>query len=142
MTYLITLDVGTSSTRAFIYDTGGNVHFTSTYTYTSIYTPPSQVEQDPADWRKAAIFTLKEAARYAQSKGLAITAIAVTSQRASVIPVDARVTPCIMPSCGRINVLPNCVRSLRKKSVPPKSTKEPVCGPIPIFPCRKCSGSK
>ncbi len=93
MTYLITLDVGTSSTRAFIYDTGGNVHFTSTYTYTSIYTPPSQVEQDPADWRKAAIFTLKEAARYAQSKGLAITAIAVTSQRASVIPVDARGNP-------------------------------------------------
>ena len=59
MTYLITLDVGTSSTRAFIYDTGGNVHFTSTYTYTSIYTPPNQIKQNPTNLRKTTIFTLK-----------------------------------------------------------------------------------
>ena len=88
MDYIITLDVGTSSMRAIIYDTCGGSHFTSSFEYHAIFTPPSLVEQNPDDWREAMTFTMREAAQYAQNKGLKITAIAVTSQRASVIPVD------------------------------------------------------
>ncbi|SCP99431.1 FGGY-family carbohydrate kinase [Anaerobium acetethylicum] len=88
MEYIITIDVGTMSMRAIIYDTSGNSLFTSSFEYHSIFTPPSLVEQNPHDWRDALNFTLKEAAQYVQSKGIKISAISVTSQRASVIPVD------------------------------------------------------
>ncbi|MGI6527468.1 MAG: FGGY family carbohydrate kinase [Caldicoprobacterales bacterium] len=93
MEYIITIDVGTMSMRSIVYDIKGTSMFTSSYEYHAIYLPESHVEQDPDDWKKALDFTLAEAAEYVRSKGINISAIAVTSQRASVIPVDKEGTP-------------------------------------------------
>jgi len=93
MEYIITIDVGTMSMRAIVYDIEGSSLFTSSYEYHAIFLPESQVEQDPYDWKKALEFTLGETAKFVQSKGIKISAISVTSQRASVIPVDNEGTP-------------------------------------------------
>lgn len=93
MEYIITVDIGTMSMRAIVYDIKGTSMFTSSYEYHAIYLPESHVEQDPDDWRKALEFTLSEVAEYIKSNGISISAISVTSQRASVIPVDKEGTP-------------------------------------------------
>ncbi|WP_410511776.1 FGGY-family carbohydrate kinase [Paenibacillus sp. BR2-3] len=88
MEHIITLDIGTMSMRAIIYDVKGRMLYTSTYEYHAIFTPPSLVEQDPFDWGNGLAFTLKEAAQYVRDNNISVAAISVTSQRASVIPVD------------------------------------------------------
>ncbi len=88
MRYMIALDIGTMSTRAFIYDEEGNEVFVAAYDYHAIFKPPGLVEQNPADWRNGTITTLTDAAAYARQQGIEIEAIVVTSQRASIIPVD------------------------------------------------------
>lgn len=88
MEYLIGLDVGTMSMRSIIYDSNGKAIFQSAYEYHSIFTPPGMVEQNTKDWLNAVHSTLKETGEYVKERGIEISAIAVTSQRASVIPVD------------------------------------------------------
>ena len=88
MPYVITLDVGTSSMRAIVYDDDGQCHFTAQREYHTDFIYPSMVEQDPADWRQAAQETLTEAAVYLKKNNLTPEAIAITSQRASLIPVS------------------------------------------------------
>ncbi len=93
MEYIITIDVGTMSMRAIIYDIKGTSLFTSSFEYHAIFLPEGLVEQNPNDWKEALHYTLKEAAKYVKEKGITISAIAVTSQRASVIPVDLEGNP-------------------------------------------------
>ncbi len=93
MKYIITIDIGTMSMRAIVYDTTGKSYFSSCYEYSAIFTPPSLVEQDPEDWRKALLHTMTEAGNYVKTEGIEIAAISVTSQRASVIPVDQEGVP-------------------------------------------------
>lgn len=88
MEYIITIDVGTMSMRSIIYDVNGASMFTSTYEYHAIFLPEGLVEQEPNDWKEALKFILMETGNYVKSKGIKISAISVTSQRASVIPVD------------------------------------------------------
>jgi xylulokinase/glycerol kinase len=87
--HVIALDVGTMSIRAIIYATDGRALFESSYEYEAKFTPPGLVEQDPADWRLGLLNVLAEAGAYAREHTLAIACLAITSQRASVIPVDA-----------------------------------------------------
>ena len=63
MEYIITIDVGTMSMRAIIYDIKGNSLFTSSYEYHAIYMPQSLVEQNPDDWKEALHYTLKRSSR-------------------------------------------------------------------------------
>ncbi|MGX7092572.1 FGGY-family carbohydrate kinase [Hutsoniella sourekii] len=88
MKHIIAVDVGTMSMRAGIYDEKGDNLSSSTYEYSSIYLPEGHVEQDPNDWKKALEFVLSEVGIYAHNNNIDIDAISVTSQRASVIPID------------------------------------------------------
>lgn len=93
MNYIITVDVGTSSLRSIIYDFKGLPVYVSSNEYQSIFTSPNLVEQDPITWQNALISTLQDVSQYAKQNKIGISAIAVTSQRASVIPVDAEGIP-------------------------------------------------
>lgn len=94
MNYILAVDVGTSSLRAIIYDINGRAIFTSKQEYSPEFNRlPSYVEQDPATWKKALISTLKEISIYLNQSQKDISAIAVTSQRASVIPVSNECKP-------------------------------------------------
>ncbi|MGE4282113.1 MAG: FGGY-family carbohydrate kinase [Clostridia bacterium] len=89
MEYIITIDVGTSNLRSILYDLNGNSVFSSSTEYHSIFTTPNLVEQEPSTWQNALIVTLKNCCQYIVKNDISVLAIAVTSQRASVIPVDA-----------------------------------------------------
>jgi len=89
MSNILTIDVGTMSIRAIVYSTNGQILAESSYEYQANFRPPGLVEQNPSDWRVGLLTVLSGAGAYATEHKLDLAAIAVTSQRASVIPVDS-----------------------------------------------------
>jgi len=81
------VDVGTQSLRTIIYNKKGESLFTAQEEYSPIFNG-IEVEQDPRDWKNSLISTLKQAADFANDNGIEIETITVTSQRASIIPVN------------------------------------------------------
>lgn len=88
MVYIITLDIGTSGMLASLYDSAGNALHTSEREYATEFIYPGMVEQDPATWTEACYATLKDIGDYVKQCQISVEAIAVTSQRASLIAVD------------------------------------------------------
>ena len=93
MTHILTVDVGTMSIRAILYAIDGTLVHETAYEYSARYQPPGLVEQDPADWRDGLFTVLTGASAYVAEHALTVAAITVTSQRASVIPVDSSGLP-------------------------------------------------
>lgn len=93
MNYIITLDVGTSSMRALLYGVDGSCKASFGYEYHSVFPQASYVEQDPSSWLQAAMSTLTSIATYMNENNIHADAIAVTSQRSSLIPMDAEGSP-------------------------------------------------
>lgn len=85
----IALDIGTSSTRAVVFTEEGEALFVAGHEYHSFYPRPMYVEQEPATWIDAADRVLGEAGAFLRQKGMRPEGIAVTSQRTSLIPLDA-----------------------------------------------------
>lgn len=93
MEYIIIIDVGTSSLRSIVYNLKGKIIHEEAKEYHTVITNGNNVEQDPETWHDALVFALMNTARYVEGNKLNIRAIAVTSQRASVIPVDIKGQP-------------------------------------------------
>ncbi|EAX48890.1 carbohydrate kinase, FGGY [Thermosinus carboxydivorans Nor1] len=93
MEYILIIDVGTSSLKAMLYNSTGNMLYRASKEYHSEYGSNNYVEQNPLTWKEALLFTLKQSGQYIIEKNIRLEAIAVTSQRASVIPVDANGLP-------------------------------------------------
>ncbi len=93
MKHIIAVDVGTQSLRAVVFDAKGSILFSAAHDYAPAFYPGNRAEQDPADWEAALRGTLFRAGAYLSQRGLKAECIAVTSQRASVIPVDERGAP-------------------------------------------------
>ena len=89
MDHILIIDVGTSSLKAMLYDQAGRLLHRASQEYHSQFFGNHYVEQDPLTWKGALLSTLKESGKFMQTGGLGLAAIAVTSQRASVIPVGA-----------------------------------------------------
>lgn len=88
MKYIITVDVGTMSLKTSIYDTKGLSIFESVKEYSALFLPEGLVEQNPQDWYDALNETMVPTGEFIRKNQLEIEAISVTSQRASVIPVN------------------------------------------------------
>ena len=89
MENILVVDVGTSSLKAMLYTrTGHLLHSASRPCDSEFGRKPNYVKQDSQTWKSALLHTLQDVGVHVGSKGLKIEAIAVTSQRASVIPVD------------------------------------------------------
>lgn len=93
MEHILVIDVGTSSLKAMLYTSDGALLFRASQEYESVFGHNNQVEQDPQTWRAALVHSLGKAADYARGKQLPIDGLVVTSQRASVIPVDVNGDP-------------------------------------------------
>jgi len=89
MVYIIALDVGTSSMRALLYNEKGLLVHSVGFEYHTEFPKPSYVEQNPETWADAAHITLSGIADYIRQHGISVSAISVTSQRASLIPMSA-----------------------------------------------------
>ena len=80
---ILVLDVGTSSMRGTLLDECARTRFAAQVRYHPDFLENGWAEQDPADWESAMIRLCREAAEQEQ-----VDAVAITSQRSSVIPVD------------------------------------------------------
>lgn len=87
MNFLI-LDVGTSSMRGILFRGTGEMMNTVQKTYQVITLDHGWVEQNPLDFKNHMTAIVKESAAWAGEHGETIDAVAITSQRSSVIPVD------------------------------------------------------
>ena len=85
--YYIIVDAGTQSLRSIIFDSKGKEVFSSQKAYTALYND-LEVEQDPRTWKQSLTETLTEVGAFVKEHGLKIESISVTSQRASIIPVN------------------------------------------------------
>ena len=124
MENILVVDVGTSSLKAMLYTrTGHLLHSASRPCDSEFGRKPNYVEQDSQTWKSALLHTLQDVGVHVGSKGLKIEAIAVTSQRASVIPVDRDGMP-----------LHKALMWQDKRSIPQCEALSPSC------PCRRCTG--
>jgi xylulokinase/glycerol kinase len=87
MKKIVVVDVGTQSLRAIVYNTMGEQLFVSQLQYSPMFNG-IEVEQDPRTFKDSLYGTLKEVASFAKQNQIEIGQIAVTSQRASIIPID------------------------------------------------------
>ncbi|ASQ45703.1 glycerol kinase GlpK [Legionella clemsonensis] len=96
MNYLLAIDQGTSSTRAMIYTTSGQLIATSQYTLTQFYPNPGWVEHDPEEiWAK----TLKAMQDVVvQVKGEKILACGITNQRETTVIWNKKTGHCLAPA--------------------------------------------
>ena len=93
MKAIITVDIGTSSSRATLYDACGHaVHMTQRENL-PVFFDDGRVEQDPLQWQQVLLETLKSCAEAANAASMEPVCIAVTASRSSVIPVDRQGTP-------------------------------------------------
>lgn len=85
--YYIIVDVGTQSLRSILFNAKGQEVYSSQRGYSAIY-KDLEVEQDPRTWKTTLFETLKDVGDYIAENNITVTSISVTSQRASIIPVN------------------------------------------------------
>ncbi|MFC1538981.1 FGGY-family carbohydrate kinase [Candidatus Latescibacterota bacterium] len=91
--YIVSIDIGTTGCRTIIFSSDGDIVSQAYEEYTSVFLSPTWIDHDPATWLRATEQTLKKALHTFSGDRGKIAAIAVVSQRSTVIPVDERGTP-------------------------------------------------
>jgi sugar (pentulose or hexulose) kinase len=93
MNGIITVDIGTTSMRAILYDTNGrSLHIDQRENIPQFFND-GRVEQDPMAWQTIIGAVLGSCAQAAAANGITPLGVALTAQRSSVIPVDRDGTP-------------------------------------------------
>ncbi len=93
MESFITIDIGTTNFKSMLYKADGTLLFTSVRSYQPVFRSNQQVRQHPDTWKNALYETLAETALYLKENKILPLSVVVSSQRASVIPVDRQGEP-------------------------------------------------
>ncbi len=96
---LLTLDLGTSSCKASLWDAAGALLASADETYPTHHPQPDWAEQHAEDWWRAACAAARRCLALHAGGGRGIAAIGLSSQREGVVPVarDGRpLGPCII----------------------------------------------
>lgn len=88
MMNILVIDVGTSSSRGILYDAAGRQLFVHQVEYLVNFPGESLVEQDASDFDEALVAICSKAVAWCEAKNARCDALALTSQRSSIIPVD------------------------------------------------------
>ena len=83
--YILSLDQGTSSSRAILFDKSGNIKGVSQKEFTQYYPNPGWVEQDPIEIWESQLFVAKAVLSENGVKPEQIHAIGITNQRETTI---------------------------------------------------------
>jgi len=118
---VLVLDVGTTGTRAMIFDYEFRVVASAYREYQNIYPGPLLVEQDPEVWFQAAAESAKECMEKLHARSTP-AAVIVASQRATTIPVD---------EAGR--VLRNAILWQDSRSIPQCERIKEIVGDTEIY---------
>jgi glycerol kinase len=86
--FVLALDQGTSSSRAILFDRGGNAVATAQQEFRQIYPQPGCVEHDPNEIWESQLATAKEALASAGVIAANVSAIGITNQRETTVIWD------------------------------------------------------
>jgi xylulokinase len=90
MSYLLGIDIGTSGAKTLLIDETGRVRASSAAEY-PLYTPqPGWAEQDPADWRRATVETIRNVLAATGISGGEVAGIGLSGQMHGAVFLDAR----------------------------------------------------
>lgn len=101
-TYLLGIDLGTSSVKVIVVDLDGQIHGSGAASYPTRHPEPLHAEQDPVEWWTATVTATRSALSDAGTAN--ITAIGVTGQMHGTVVLDvdgAHLVPAIIWSDGR-----------------------------------------
>ena len=90
---ILAIDVGTTGTRAMLFDLQGHPHGMVYQEYRSNFLTPSVIDHDPQTWVDAVANVVPAVLRNTGTPADTVVALAVTSQRATILPVDAQGRP-------------------------------------------------
>ncbi|GAG87187.1 unnamed protein product [marine sediment metagenome] len=90
---IMSIDVGTTGCRTIIFDENGKSINQSYQEYKSIYLSSRWIDHDPKTWLQATQETVKKVIKEIGDDKTYLSAIAVTSQRATFIPVNKNGKP-------------------------------------------------
>ena len=88
MAHYAIIDIGTTSIKSFIVNDNGKILGKSIKEYKSLSPTPTQHEQDPEKWWSLAGETMREALKMGKVDEKEIAALALITQRATLIPID------------------------------------------------------
>ncbi|MCL6517463.1 FGGY-family carbohydrate kinase [Alicyclobacillus sp.] len=86
--WVLVLDIGTTGARAMLFDADGRVGGFAYEEYQSVFRAPNVIDHDPATWLGAVSRIVPAALQAGRAGAGDVAAISVTSQRATVLPVD------------------------------------------------------
>ena len=81
MRYLLAFDQGTTSSRAILFDSDGNIHRAAQQEYPQIYPQPGWVEHDPMAIWQSQLAVAQQVLREANLNARDVAAIGITNQR-------------------------------------------------------------
>lgn len=90
---LVSVDIGSTSMRAVLFDADGRVLHVAQLSTPPEYGPGGRVEQDARVWARGLGTLLRECGAACAAQDIAPQCIAVTAQRSSVLAVDAQGEP-------------------------------------------------
>lgn len=90
MSYFLGIDVGTSGTKTLVMDAGGKILAEATQNYPLHSPRPLWTEQDPEDWWKATVATVRAVVKKAKLKGAAVKAIGLSGQMHGSVFLDKK----------------------------------------------------
>lgn len=110
--YILSIDQGTTSSRAVLFDTFGGVAGMGQKEFQQIYPQPGYVEHDAAEILQTTLFAMRQAVTQAGVTASDIAAVSITNQRETTVAWDA-VTG--IPICNAIvwqcrRTAPECER--------------------------------
>ena len=83
--YVLALDQGTTSSRAILFDSYGNIKRVSQREFTQIFPKPGWVEHDPMEIWRTQLETAQNTLQYMDAKPHEIAAIGITNQRETTV---------------------------------------------------------
>lgn len=117
--YILSIDQGTTNTKAMLVDINGSVKSIASYPVPFIYPKPGWVEQNPSDIWDSVLKAIGDCLK--QIENPEIAAIAITNQRESILLWERKtgmpVGPCITWGCSRTKEYLNKLSSQGLSSV-------------------------
>ena len=86
--HILSIDQGTTSSRAILFDSSGRSVFSSQLEFTQLFPKDGWVEHDPEEIWSTTLSTVQDALGYAREKAIEIAAIGITNQRETTVVWD------------------------------------------------------
>ena len=86
--HILSIDQGTTSSRAILFDRSGRSVFSSQLEFTQYFPKDGWVEHDPEEIWSTTLSTVQNALGYAREKAIEIAAIGITNQRETTVVWD------------------------------------------------------